>query len=400
MPVPIAINMNRFYFSSVFDLAFRPFFILGSLFSIVALLVWGGVLANMVEFKAYFPVQLWHGHEMVYGFVAAIMVGFLLTAVQNWTGLRSSHGLSLMILALLWLTGRLLMWPGFDISWWLRMIGDISFLLFSAALLGRLLLKKAQKRNYFAVIGLLILSIDNVIFHYSIHLDNMASASQSLQSVILLITMMMSIIGGRVIPMFTANTTQTPPRPRKKWVDNGGVGLLWLITVIYLLQLQTSIPAYVLIMLFTLAGLLTALRCSQWRLMCAWRHPLLWSLHLGYWCISVGLILFALHYAGFISISLGLHSLTVGAMAGLILSMMSRVSLGHTGRKIMSTPLITSGLVMIFFAAFLRVILAPVLTEYTLIFWWLSIVFWTGAFSFFLYYYLPILTSPRADIQR
>lgn len=391
--------MNRFYFSSVFDLAFRPFFILGSLFSIVALLVWGSVLANMVEFKAYFPVQLWHGHEMVYGFVAAIMVGFLLTAVQNWTGLRSSHGLSLMILALLWLTGRLLMWPGFDISWWLRMIGDISFLLFSAVLLGRLLLKKAQKRNYFAVIALLILVLDNIVFHYSLHTSNAMSASQSLHSVIFVITLMMSVIGGRVIPMFTANTTQVPARSRKAWLDRAGLGLLWMIVMIFLLQLQAQLPSSFMTVLFATTSVLIALRCSQWRFLTTLPHPLLWSLHLGFWCIPLGLALTALHYAGLIAFSVGLHNLAVGAMAGLILSMICRVSLGHTGRQIAADGLVKLSLIMIFLAALVRVGLPAFYNEHSLQLWWLSIGLWSGAFSLFLYQYLPILIVPRLDAK-
>jgi uncharacterized protein involved in response to NO len=384
----------------VLDLAFRPFFILGSLFGIIALIFWAVLLSNNDLVNPVYPVQLWHGHEMLYGFVAAFLVGFLLTAIQNWTGLRSVHGLSLLLLVMLWLAGRMVMWPGLEISGWLRFVADGSFLLLSAVFVGRLLQRKAQKRNYFAVVALLILLADNFIFHYALQTGDWLMARQSLYSVVFVITLMMTIIGGRVIPMFTANTTQIPARPRKAWIDKTGLGLLWLIVVIFLLQLQPHLKNEIFATVLILAAIFIGLRCSQWRLMSTWHHPLLWSLHLAYWCIPLALSLLALHYAGSIAFSIGLHVLTVGAMAGLILSMIARVSLGHTGRRIVASRLITVALVMIFLAAVVRVPLAVLLSEYTIVFWHLSITLWGGAFSLFLYQYLPILTTVRADAGR
>jgi uncharacterized protein involved in response to NO len=381
----------------VFDLAFRPFFIVGSLFGIIALLIWAALLSNNAFLNPLYPPQLWHGHEMVYGFVAAFLVGFLLTAIQNWTGLRSVHGLSLLLLVILWLAGRVVMWPGIEIHGWLRFVADGSFLLLSAFFVGRLLQRKAQKRNYFAVVALLILLVDNFIFHYALHDGNWQVARQSLYSAIFVITLMMTIIGGRVIPMFTANTTQIPARPRTAWLDRTGLGLLWLIVVIFLLQLQPQLNNEILASLLLLTALLIALRCSQWRLMSTWRHPLLWSLHFAYWCIPLALCLLALHYAGWLALSPGLHVLTVGAMAGLILAMIARVSLGHTGRRIIAGRLITVAFVLIFLAAVVRVPLAALFSQHSLAVWHLSITLWVAAFSIFLYRYVPILIRPRHD---
>lgn len=384
----------------VLDLAFRPFFILGSLFGIIALLLWAVLLSDNALVNPVYPLQLWHGHEMLFGFVAAILVGFLLTAVQNWTGLRSVHGLPLLTLVMLWLAGRLVMWPGVELNWWLRLLADASFLLLSAVFMGRLLHRKAQKRNYFAVVVLLILLADNFIFHYALQTGHWLVARQSLYSAIFVITLMMTVIGGRVIPMFTANTTQIPARPRKAWLDKIGLGLLWLIVVIFLLQFQTHLKADIVAALLMLAAVFVALRCSQWRLMSTWRHPLLWSLHLAYWCIPLALSLLALHYVDLLAFSTGMHVLTVGAMGGLILSMIARVSLGHSGRRIIASRLMSIAFVTIFVAALARVPLAALLSGYSLAIWHLSITLWVAAFSLFLNQYVPILTEARADFER
>lgn len=385
--------------TALLDLAFRPLFILGSLFSILALLIWGVFLSNTGSVASILPMQLWHGHEMLYGFVAAILIGFLLTAVQSWTGLRSINGISLIVLCLLWLSGRLTMWPFVEIDWSLRLIADCSFLLTSAFFLGRLLYLKRQKRNYFAVLAVLLLVADNIIFHISIQAGNLVTATQSLYSVILILTLMMAVIGGRVIPMFTANATQIPPRRRINVLDNTGLCLMWLLVLVYLVQLQTLIPPALLCALFLSTALLTAIRCLQWRFRTTNGHPLLWSLHIGYWCIPIGLALFGLHYAGMMSFSIGLHTLTVGAMGGLILSMISRVSLGHTGRGIIANPIITLSLSMILIAGLFRVI-AFVFAEYSQQIWWLSIALWIAAYLLFLIQYVPILISPRVDSQK
>lgn len=383
---------------AVLDLAFRPLFLLGTAFSIIALMLWAASLHGWLNHAYHGYSQLWHGHEMLFGFVAAILVGFLLTAVQNWTGLRSVHGNRLLILIMLWLSGRLAVWFAAELPWWLVIILDSSFLLYAAWLLGSLLIKKQQKRNYFAVLAILLLTADNVVFHLSVATGHLQTATYALHSVILLITLLMTVIGGRVIPMFTGNTTQIPPRARIQWLDKAGLALLWAMVVIFLFQLQIYLAEMLLAIIFALAAVFIAARCGLWRPMSTWRHPLLWSLHLSYWFIPVGLLLIACHYAGMaISLSTALHALTVGAMGGLILSMMSRVSLGHSGRPIVATPLIKLALALVLFSALTRVgiiLIAPALSIWA---WWLSIGLWVIAYGLFLVRYTPILMSPRAD---
>lgn len=380
------------------DLAFRPFFLLGAVFSVIALWLWGANLQGWVSDAYHGYSQLWHGHEMLFGFVAAILVGFLLTAVQNWTGLRSAHGKVLLLLMSLWLLGRVGVWFAAMLPWWLVIVIDSSFLLGAAWLLARLLIKKQQRRNYFAVGALLLLTADNVVFHLTVASGHLQAATQALHSVILLITLLMTVIGGRVIPMFTANTTQIPPRARMEALDKAGLGLLWALVAIYLFQLQTYLADSLLAVMFAITAVLIAARCVLWRPFSTFRHALLWSLHLSYWFIPLGLFLIACHYAGMaVNLSTALHALTVGAMGGLILSMMSRVSLGHTGRPIIAVPVIRLALGLILLAALTRVGLLMIAPSLSLWAWWLSIALWSLAYGTFLLRYTPILIAPRAD---
>ncbi|KKM19861.1 hypothetical protein LCGC14_1651320, partial [marine sediment metagenome] len=152
------INSCRAFFSlPVFDLAFRPLFLLASLFGIIALLYWGGVWNGWVNPSHALSVALWHGHEMMFGFVGAVLVGFLLTAVQSWTGLRSIHGQQCALLVGCWLVGRIAMWPGVGLPSWLVILLDSSFFIYAAIFLAKLIYQKKQTRNYFAVLVLLLL---------------------------------------------------------------------------------------------------------------------------------------------------------------------------------------------------------------------------------------------------
>ena len=372
----MSIKSCRAFFSlPVFDLAFRPLFLLASLFGIIALLYWGGVWNGWVNQSHALPATLWHGHEMMFGFVGAVLVGFLLTAVQTWTGLRSIHGLQCALLVGCWLVGRIAMWPGL--------------------FLAKLIYQKKQKRNYFAVVVLLLLIFTNINFHLSSQAQQFETASYSLYSAVFLITLMMAVIGGRIIPMFTANATQIPARPRLLWLDRAALFSVWLIVAVFFLQLQAWIADYLLAIMLVIAASLTAIRCACWRFFTILSHPSLWSLHLSYWCIPLGLCLLAYHYAGGdVSVNDALHALTVGGMGGLILSMMSRVSLGHTGRPIIASSKIKIAFICVLIAGLVRTLMFSVFSA-SLFSLWLSILLWVLAYSIFLYQYTPILFAER-----
>lgn len=382
--------------STLFALAFRPLFLGAAALSVLSLLIWGLALSGW-QFKPYGGVQFWHGHEMLFGFVGAVIVGFLLTAVQSWTGLRSVNGRPLMYLLLLWLVARVLMAVPL-VPEMLIVFVDLLFFPAAAMFLFIPLLVRNQTRNYFAVLALFLLMICNGLSHFAVVNNQPELQSQALYSAVLLITLMMAIIGGRVIPMFTANTTGKPAKNRQVWLDRTALSSLWALLILSLLAPAMQLPAALLSTLFAVSAVLLGWRCANWRFFTALRHPLLWSLHLGYWWLVVGLLLFSGHYAGLnIPASIALHSLTAGAMGLLILSMMCRVSLGHTGRPIVASSLMTVSLLVILIAAIIRVFGVWLLPQYSQQLLLVSVGFWSTAYAMFLFTFIPILSQPRAD---
>lgn len=383
--------------NALFALAFRPFFLLAALFGVILMLLWGLALSGWDGYAPYGGIQFWHGHEMLFGFVGAVLVGFLLTAVQNWTGLPAVNGKPLMTLVLLWLLGRFLMAVPVVPDIVIIFI-DLLFFPAAAIFLFIPLLVRSQARNYFAVLVLFLLMFCNGISHYSVLNNQLQLQQQVLFSTALLITVMMAIIGGRIIPMFTANTTAIPAKDRQVWPDRIALGALWLLLFMSLLMFSMPVPAILLSIMAFLSALMLALRSSRWHFSHTLSHPLLWSLHLGYLWIVIGLLLYAASQAGFaIPETIALHSLTAGAMGMLIISMMSRVSLGHTGRPIVSSRLITLSFYLVMAAAIVRVFGVWLLPAHSSIWLMLSVLFWCIAFMMFLIRFLQVLTQPRAD---
>jgi len=378
--------------------AFRPMFLFGAAFSAIAMLLWGLILAGQLNIQPVGQVLFWHSHEMLFGFACAIVIGFLLTAVQNWTALRAPHGKSLLLLTLLWLCGRLLLLFGQGLPLWLVAAVDLSFLPLAAWLLAKPLLAVKQYRNLFFVPVLLLLTTCNLIMYLGLFLGRYDLQQLGSLNAIWLITLLMAIVGGRVIPMFTANGTKTPKVEALVWLDRAALGSLWLIFVLHFFSLASLLPASLLSALFALSALLTAIRCARWKIWLTFRVSLLWSLHLAYWFIPLGLALFALRYAGFaISQSIALHALTAGAMGSMILSMMARVSLGHSGRLLQPKQIMAWAFLLVALAGISRTLLIWLLPAHTFSLLWLGIVCWVLAYGCYVLVYLPVLTTPRAD---
>ena len=378
--------------------AFRPMFLFGAAFSAIAMLLWGLILAGQLKIQPVGQVLFWHSHEMLFGFACAIVIGFLLTAVQNWTALRAPHGKSLLLLTLLWLCGRLLLLFGQGLPLWLVAAVDLSFLPLAAWLLAKPLLAVKQYRNLFFVPVLLLLTTCNLIMYLGLFLGRYDLQQLGSLNAIWLITLLMAIVGGRVIPMFTANGTKTPKVEALVWLDRAALGSLWLIFVLHFFSLASLLPASLLSALFALSALLTAIRCARWKIWLTFRVSLLWSLHLAYWFIPLGLALFALRYAGFaISQSIALHALTAGAMGSMILSMMARVSLGHSGRLLQPKQIMAWAFLLVALAGISRTLLIWLLPAHTFSLLWLGIVCWVLAYGCYVLVYLPVLTTPRAD---
>ncbi|RUO63795.1 NnrS family protein [Pseudidiomarina insulisalsae] len=378
--------------------AFRPMFLLGASFSALAMLLWLAVLSGYLQLPVYANVMFWHSHEMLFGFVAAIVVGFLLTAVQNWTGMRATHGRTLAILTMVWLLGRLALLFGGFLPVYVLIIIDLLFLPLAAVLLSIPLIAVRQQRNLFFVPVLLLLALCNGLMYFGYETGRFDIQRLGSQNAVLLIALLIAIVGGRVIPMFTANGTMTKKVQPILWLDRLSLGSLWLIFTLQITQLNAWFADEFMAVLYTVAALLLAVRCARWKSWITWRFPLLWSLHVAYWFLPIGLVLYALHYfLPGLTLSTATHALTAGAMGCMILAMLARVSLGHSGRPLQPKRMMSLAFLLVIIAALLRVFAPWWLQAYTFNWYVYAGLAWSLAYLIYVVVYLPILTRPRAD---
>lgn len=379
----------------ILRLGFRPLFLAAAGFSIVALITWAGVLTQSWNFEPYGGSYWWHAHEMLFGFVSTVVAGFLLTAVQSWTGVAGVKGARLLFLVLLWLSARILIFFNVgDASWWVGVV-DLAFLPMAALFLALPIVKLRQYRNLFFIPILLLMTVSNAYMHYGIYSADSEWLAIGSRAMVILVTALMCVLGGRVFPMFTANGTKTKKVIAWGWLEKLSLFLMAVLVMIFVFVIP--LPRQVIAVVFLIAALAHLLRWVRWRFWVTFKTPLVWSLHLAYFCIPLGLALFAFHFMGYLpTFSLPMHVITVGGMGGMILSMMSRVSLGHTGRAIQASSLDAAAFGLIFLALIFRTFgaqWAAYSTESLLI----AAVLWCVAYGLFLIKYLPMLIRPRPD---
>lgn len=379
-------------------LGFRPFFLSGAIFSIVAIILWLLMYKGTLSFSPLGGGYWWHIHEMIFGFGCAIIAGFLLTAVQNWTGVRGAQGNTLLILFLLWLAGRIFLLLPDLLGATLTTLIDLSFLPAVAFVLGKPIIAIKQYRNLFFVPLLLLFTIANLEMHIAIYSPETFSISYSAYAGVMLVVFIMSVMAGRVTPMFTANGTKTPKATPLPWLDNVSNGTLAIAMFYLLLQPVVGFSAMFFGVLLVVAGIFQGMRWLRWRPWITLAVPLLWSIHVSIKFIAFGLIVLGVSYLiPEVPSNHVWHLLTVGGMGGLILAMISRVSLGHTGRPLTPPKAMTFAYILITLAALVRVFGPWGLPEKTLIFIDISGTFWLLAFGIFVVTYAPMLMAPRKD---
>jgi uncharacterized protein involved in response to NO len=383
--------------TAAFAYGFRPFFLGVGLGGVVLVPLWAVHFSFGVPLATDWPPMLWHAHEMLFGFVAAAIAGFLLTAVPSWTGQRGFAGVPLVLLSAIWLLGRLA--AGTSASWPFALVAvvDLAFLPALAALLAWPLVRE-RNRNTPLLFVLLALWLGNVAFHLGLWRNDTELARQSLLAGINLVLLLITVIGGRITPSFTATALR---RRGVEGVVRAARGLTVLVVMLMILVTATDVawPASALAgWLAAAAAAAQGARVAQWR---GWRvrsEPILWILHLAYLWLAVGLALKALSLLAAVPAAASwLHALTVGAIATMILGVMTRVSLGHTGRPLRLHPLVTGAYLLVSAAALARILGAwlPVSGYAAAIA--LSAALWAAAFALFLWVYVPILVTPRAD---
>jgi len=381
--------------AALFALAFRPFFLAGACWAVIAIAIWALWFSGLLAWQFAVPPSLWHAHEMLFGFGAVIAVGFLLTAAQNWTGLPSLSGKPLLMLSLLWLAARLsLLFSAFLPLLWLFMLTQLLWWCGAIYSLANLLIRAKSRNNYLFIPLLSVMALINTGFIFAVSIQQFVIASHLSHSVILLFCMLMSIVGGRVIPFFTARALGLEQQ-KTPLLDKLLLPLSVLGTAMFLLGFFAELPlsaGWVMLLL----GVLHLLRLIYWTPGKIWQVPLLWSLQLAYLALALGLLLLGISdLTQLIPFKDVLHLLSISAMAGMILAMMARVSLGHTGRVLQAGKALSVAFGLLLLAGPLRMFAA--LSGFPLLFWQGSAVLWLSGFAVFLWFYWPILTQPRAD---
>lgn len=371
-------------------LGFRPFYLLAAAWAAAAVPLWIVQFFGWLPTAGYLSGPLWHAHEMLFGFAAAVIVGFLFTAGQNWTGLPTPRGKPLAALALLWCLGRVLNISGPPV---IAAVVDVSFLVAAAVMLGRVLVAARNARNFFMLVILLVLAIANALFHAALQQAITWDAMPLLHFSLFLIVLLTSVMGGRVIPMFTANAAPGIKQFRNDHLDMSAVGFTGAAFLLVVGQAHAGVVAAVA----AIAALLQAVRLAGWNPLATRGKPLLWVLHVSYAWIPVGLALIALGALGWVQSTAAMHVLGLGAIGGLIIGMITRTALGHTGRVLQAGKVETTAYALVQMAVMLRVL--PLLTSAApyMPFVSAAAVCWSLAFVLYLVKYTPMLCRPRID---
>ncbi|MFB9886955.1 NnrS family protein [Balneatrix alpica] len=377
------------WFQRLFSYAFRPLFALMTLAAIILVLRWLHLYFTGVQSSGLaMPATHWHAHEMLYGLAGAAIAGFLLTAVAKWTNREPVQGLALQLLVLSWLAGRLLMAFSASVPTWLLLLGLVSFWLGLAFLMGRELLAANNKRNIKVVLLLAVFGMGELLFV-------LGFAEQSIRMATFLVVLMISLIGGRIIPAFTQNWLKFnrqdgPYPPAFNRFDLSVVVLMMLATLAWAWFPYAAITAA----LVTLAGLGLLVRLLRWQGWRTLKDPLMWSLHLGFAWVALGVLAMgvALWWQP-AYVNAGLHALTIGGMMGLILAVAGRAALGHTGRILQAPFGLTLALLLLNGAALLRLFAPFSGGTYPYLLLGAGLL-WCMAMLSFAWSYLPILLGP------
>ena len=379
-------------------LGFRPFFLSGAVFSVIAMTLWLLMYKGTLNTSPIGGGYWWHIHEMIFGFGCAVIAGFLLTAVQNWTGTRGAKGNTLLALFLLWLAGRVVVLYPELLGNNLSSLVDLSFLPAVAYILAKPIIAIKQYRNLFFVPLLLLFTLANLEMHFAVHYPASFNVTYAGYAGVMLMTFLMSVMAGRVAPMFTANGTKTTKVAPLPWLDMVSNTSLAIAMISLLIQPLLGFYNVFFGVLLIIAGIFQTIRWLRWRPWITLKVPLLWSIHVAMKFISFGLVLLGLSYLlPNVPNNHIWHLLTIGGMGGLILAMISRVSLGHTGRPLSPPKSMTMAYILVSLAAIIRAFGPWLLPDKTLLLIDISGGLWIGAFLIFTASYAPMLMTSRKD---
>lgn len=396
IPNPSQRNPSRF--DVVFALGFRPLYLVSSIWAALAVALW-----------IFMPTALtgklngvwWHAHEMLWGFIATVAVGFLLTASATWTGKNPLKSYPLAALCTLWLLARILYLVPGDMAFILAALADISFFIYGAIALARVLHKVKSRQNYPLVAALLGLAAADAAYLYMVYQSHFKFLRTGFHIGMLLMTFIALLIGRRVIPFFAQRGANLDiPRSEKS-----GKFQLWL-SALAVISLALGNHPVTSILLFIL-GAITLYQLYTWKPWGVRKVPLLWVLYFSYFFLGLGLIVAATYFfpgEAILPPATFVHLIGMGGFSVMIIGMMTRTALGHTGRPLRASRLMVFAYVFVILATLSRLaalLLPLVITGFSItgitVFWHISACLWLIAFLAYAYQYAPYLTSPRAD---
>lgn len=376
----------------VLALGFRPFYLLAAAFGALAIAAWVAIYAGWWQPAAqpWMGAMAWHAHEMVFGFSAAVVVGFLFTAGKNWTGLQTPQGTWLGALAGIWVLARVLMWTG---PAWAAIAVDVAFLPLCSLTFYRILRRANSQRNFGLAIALGVMGALNIGFHVAMATGHIGAAFHASEAATGLVAIFVTVIGGRVIPMFTANAIPGVRIRRVAAVEKAVIGLTLLAIIAHAVQA----PALVTATLALGAAGAHGIRLAGWDPLRTWRKPIVSILHLAYAFLPIGFALIGGAALGWLDASTALHALTVGVIGCAIMAMVTRTALGHTGRRLETGRMEHLAYLCIALSALVRVavpIWLPAFKTHAIA---AAGLFWVIAFLLYLVKYTPYLLRPRID---
>lgn len=377
-----------------FSYGFRPFFLSAAVFAGIALPIWAMILSGMDNSDFLYVPREWHVHEMVFGFLPAVVAGFLFTAMPNWTDRPPIMGLPLMGLWMLWLAGRLVIaipWPPPLVCAFI----DGAFLVALAIIVWReIAIGKAWDRSPIGVlIGLY--AIANLLFHVSALNDSATDLPERMG--LSVIIMLLTMIGGRVIPSFTLDYLSERGLPQQpssfSRIDGASILLAAISALAWTIQPEGMVTGWLLVV----AGFVNLIRLVRWYGWITWREPLVLTLHVGYGWLAMSLLILGAGILGFgLPQEDAVHVLTTGAVGSMTLAIMTRASLGHTGRPRHAGPMTVLIYGLVNLGAMLRVI-GPSMDLSTSLVLGLSAIVWSSGYLLFAFVYGPFLLRPSLD---
>jgi uncharacterized protein involved in response to NO len=377
--------MRRF---ALWDLGFRPFYLAAAAYAAVSVALWALQYSGRLGIS-YVAGPTWHAHEMLFGFAIAVIAGFLFTAVPNWTGKPTPRGAALAAIVMLWIAGRVLVLTPFAGA---AAAVNVAFPLVVAIGIAKPLAQSRNRRNYFFVALLCAFAGVELAMHLSAMGLLERPPRSALQAGLDVVLVVVAVVAGRGIPMFTNNGVPGAGAQRNLVVDRISLGALLALLAADLFDATWLVGG-----LAFAAGVAHAWRLALWRPWRTLRTPLVWVLHAAYAWIAVHLLLRALATAGLVPETLAIHALTIGVIGGMTIGMMTRTALGHTGRRLVAGRIETACYVLIHLAAVVRVFGGWILPQHYLATVSVSAACWSAGYALYCVKYAGIVVSPRVD---